>query len=75
MVLSKKKSRTAWGLPEVPQVDQKINIILKFIAFHWDNYLKLNFKGKKVDILTKEVNVQKKFGINAKNFRLKKAYF
>ena len=61
MVSSKKKWLTAWGLPD-------LHYILPYIiAFHRDNDLDKNkIEGKKVDILTKEANAKKTFGIKAK---------
>ena len=46
-------------MPDVPWVDKKINILPNIIAPHRDNDLKLKFvSGKKVDILTMEVNAK-----------------
>ena len=68
--------KTAWGLPDIPRVDKKINMIPYIIAFYKDNYLKLKFvRGKKVDILTKEANAKQKFGSNPKIVRPEKGLF
>ena len=57
-----KKYLAAWGLPDGPWVDKKSKFYKKnIIVFHRGNELKFRFvRGKKVKILSKEVNAKKK---------------
>ena len=61
-IIRSRLNRLAWGQPDGPWVDKKINILTNIIAFHRGNDLKLKFiRENNVDILTKEVNAKKKF--------------